>query len=86
MAIIARQQAHLTAYQEGQSDGNMRRGVLASYAYPHSRDGYGPSTLGEAIAAERQNVEAFLQEVTANPQADPQDVDYLRGKLSAYQR
>jgi hypothetical protein len=85
MAIIVRQQPDLTAYEEGQADGNMRREVLESRSYPYVRDGYqGPSTLGEAVSQERQNVEEFLQDVAADPQSDPEDIAYLNGKLSSY--
>lgn len=84
MGIIVRQQPDVTAYEEGQADGEMRVGILESRSYPYVRDGYaGPATLEEAKAQEKGNVKALLQEVEAG-EADSEDIAYLRGKLSRY--
>lgn len=85
MGIIARQQSDVSAYQEGQTDGAMRKGVLEGYSYPYVHDGYqGASTLGEAVERERQNVQDFLKEIESYSEVDPEDIDYLNGKLSQY--
>lgn len=84
-AIIVRQRPDLTAYQEGQVDGRMRRGVVEQHTYPYMRDVYqGPSTLAEALAQEKRNIEEFLLGVTAESRANPEDIAYLQGKLSCF--
>ena len=84
-AIIVRQRPDLTAYEEGQMDGRMRREVLEHHSYPYVRDGHQVSaTLIEALAQERRNVEEFLQHVATDPKCDPEDIAYLQGKLSCY--